>query len=57
MDSLERPFKPDAILPVSYASVGSKALVSDKAAIPAKIVQGHAALQTAMPIQDNESKV
>ena len=44
MDSLERPFKPDAILPVSYASVGSKALVSDKAAIPAKIVQGHAGL-------------
>ena len=38
MDSLERPFKPDAILPVSYASVSSKPLVSDKAAVPAKIV-------------------
>ena len=56
MDSLERPFKPDAILPVSYSSVG-KPIVNEKTSVSNKPIAPNASSSIAMPMQDNESKI
>ena len=57
MDSLERPFKPDSIVSVSYSTVGSKPVVNEKPSISTKQNLTNVNLSTAIPIQDNESKI
>ena len=57
MDSLERPFKPDSIVSVSYSTVSSKPVVNEKPSAATKQNLTNVNSSIAMPIQDNESKI